>query len=352
MLIRDAIIEDYNQIRDLNLNHNLQILSKEQWIKIWNKNPYFNFNDDIIGWVIEDNKKIKGFLGCFKKKYIDDEGNEFNSLICHNWVVDIDCRSLSLNLLNKFFSYEGFDFYINSTASFEVAKVWEAFGAQKIPLNNIQSSLFIPINNEKVSKKIFSNKLLKFFLKKFFKYYTKFIILSGKKSPKYQVEIIDKYDDEIKKFENFNNNVSYLKEKINYDWYIDILSKDNHVNFLKIYKQEILVGFCVLITPKMSNFKKTYIAHVQINNDYKFDKILYKIIIKEIFIYSKNLNSDLIELKYIDENIFSLFKKILLFHRKYKHCSFYFYSHDKNTNLKLSKKNWMISMLSGDSFLI
>ena len=55
---------------------------------------------------------------------------------------------MSLILLNKFFTDLKFDIYINSTASLEVAKVWEALG-QKVPVNNIQSTLFIPINTKK-----------------------------------------------------------------------------------------------------------------------------------------------------------------------------------------------------------
>tara|TARA_X000000368_G_scaffold326794_1_gene263860 strand:- start:176 stop:415 length:240 start_codon:yes stop_codon:yes gene_type:complete len=67
MIIRDAQIEDYNQIYDLNLKHNLRTPQKKEWEKIWTKNPYFDFKEDKIGWVIEDKKKIKGFLGYIKK---------------------------------------------------------------------------------------------------------------------------------------------------------------------------------------------------------------------------------------------------------------------------------------------
>tara|TARA_Y100000590_G_scaffold460809_1_gene621020 strand:+ start:965 stop:2023 length:1059 start_codon:yes stop_codon:yes gene_type:complete len=352
MLIREAKLEDYSQIYSLNLKHNLNIPNKEEWTKIWNENPDFNFDENIIGWVIEDKNKIKGFLGFIKKKYFDDEGNEFNSLISHNWVVDKDCRSLSLNLLNKFFNHKKFDFYINSTASFEVAKVWEALGAKKIPLKNIQSTLFVPINNEKISGIVFKNSVFKFIFTIIFKYFTKIKIISGKKNKKYNTEIVNKYDEEIKKFKQLNNETNYIQEKINYGWYIDILSKNCNVDFLKIRKDNILVGYCILITSKTSKLKKTYLAQIQIKNDYKFDKKLYNTIVKKIYLYSKDINSDLVEIKYIDEKIFNILKKIIIFNRNYKYCSFYYYSPDKNMISKLSKKKWIISMFSGDSFLI
>ena len=68
MQIRDAKIDDYNQIYDLNLKHNLRIPDKNEWEKYGPKNPNFDFREDRIGWVIED-KKIKGFLGYIKKIY-------------------------------------------------------------------------------------------------------------------------------------------------------------------------------------------------------------------------------------------------------------------------------------------
>jgi hypothetical protein len=352
MLIRDAQIDDYNQIHDLNLKHNLKTPHKKEWEKIWIKNPYFDLKEDKIGWVIEDKKKIKGFLGYIKKKYIDNDGNEYDGLVSHNWVVDNDCRNMSLVLLNRFFTELKFDFYINSTASFEVAKVWEAFGAKKISNNNIQSTLYIPINNEKVSERIFKNKFLKYLLSIFFKYFTKFKILSGKDNDQYKTHIVNKLDDEIVNFKVLDDEKHFIKEKINYDWYLEILSKDNNLDFLKIYKSNIFIGYCILITPKDSDFKKTYLADVRINKDCKLDKNFYEMIIKKIFIYSKNLNSDLIQIKYLDEKIFKILKQIIILNKNYDYCSFFYYSPDQNLISKLSKKKWIISMLSGDSFLV
>jgi len=352
MLIREATIKDYNQINELSLRHNLNLPDEQEWTRLWLKNPEFNFDKNSIGWVLEDDKKIKGFLGFIKKKYYDDTDFQFNSLICHNWVVDKDYRSLSLGLLNKFFSQKNYDLFINSTASPEVSKVWEAFGAKKIPLNNIQSSLIVPINYKKVSNKIFKNNILKFFLNNFFKYFIKFKILSHKENLKYRVDFIENYDEQIENFDNSFRDKNFIQEKINYDWYISILNKKSKINFLKILKNENIIAYCVLLSSKNTNLKKTYLAQIKIKEDYLKDKNLYKLILKKIFIYSKNIDSDLIEIKYIDESIFKILKKIIIFNRNRKFCSFYYYSKDKNLISKLSKKKWLVSMFSGDSFLV
>ena len=104
MLIREATINDYNQINNLNLRNNLNLPDKEEWEKIWLNNPEYNFKDNSIGWVIEDRKKVRGFLGFIEKKYYNCKGVELNSLISHDWVVDKDYRHLSINLLNNFFN--------------------------------------------------------------------------------------------------------------------------------------------------------------------------------------------------------------------------------------------------------
>ena len=353
MFIRNAKIEDYNKIYELNLKHNLKIPDKNEWQKIWTRNPNFDFVEDKIGWVIEDKKNIKGFLGYIKKKYTDEEGNEYNGLISHNWVVDNDCRNMSLILLNKFFTDIKSDFYINSTASLEVAKVWEAFGAKKIPVDNIKSSLFIPINNEKISQIIFKNYLLKNFLSFFLKHFIKFKILSSKESNNYQIQITNKIDKELKELKYFFEEKNFIKEKSDYNWYQEILSKNNTFDFLKIYKDNIFVGHCLLITSNDTKLKKTYVGEIMINKDFRTDKDLYKIIIKKIFTYAKNLKSDLIQIKYLDEEVYKILKQIIFFKKNYNFCSFYYYSSDQRLILKLSKKKkWIISMLSGDSFLI
>ena len=352
MLIRDAKIDDYNQIYELNLKYNLRTLDKNEWQKIWTKNPNFDFAENKIGWVIEDNKNIKGFLGYIKKKYIDEEGNEYCGLVSHNWVVDDECRNMSLILLNKFFTDIKSDFYINSTASLEVAKVWEAFGAKKIPIDNIKSSLFIPINNEKLSQKIFKNYFLKHLLSFFFKYFTKFKILSLKINKNYQIKITNKIDEELKNFEYPLDEKNFIKEKNDYNWYQEILSKNNSFDFLKIYKDNIFVGHCLLITSSDTKLKKTYVAEIRISENYKTNKDLYKVILNEIFDYAKNLSSDLIQFKYQDEQVYKILKQIIFLNKKYDFCSFYYYCSDQKLMLKLSKKKWIISMLSGDSFLV
>ena len=352
MFIRDAQINDYNQIYDLNLKHNLRIPQKKEWEKIWTKNPNFNFNEDKIGWVIEEKKKIKGFLGYIKKKYTDDEGNEYNGLVSHNWVVDDDCRNMSLILLNKFFTELKFDFYINSTANLEVAKVWEAFGAQKIPVDNIKSTLFIPINNMKVSKIILKNYLLSFIVSIFFKYFTKFKILFFKKNNNYQTQITNKIDEDFKRIEFSIDEKNFIKEKHDYNWYQEILSKNNTFDFLKIYKCKTLIGYCLLISSKDAKFKKTYIAEIKIKKNFKTDKSFYETIIEKVFIYAKNLKIDLIQIKYLDDEVYKIFKQIIFLNKNYNYCSFYYHSPNQDLKIKLSKKKWIISMLSGDSFLI
>ena len=352
MLIRDATVNDYEQINNLNLRHNLNLPDKKEWGKIWLNNPEFIFKNDPIGWVIEDQKKIRGFLGFIKKKYSDHKGAELNSLIISDWVVDKDYRSLSLSLLSNFFNKKNYDLFINSTANLKASKVWEAFGAKKIPLNNIQSSLFIPINCRKVSNKIFRNIFLNFILYNFLKYFLKFRILSIKENSKYEIEYVKCYDNEIKNFDKSQKKKEHVQENLDYNWYISILEKKNKINFLKIFKENSLIAYCVLLSSKNKNFNKTYLAQIKIKDKYLNDNSIYEFIIKKIFIYSKYINTDLIEIKYIDENIFNFLKKIIMINKSKKYCSFYFYSKDKDLILKLSKEKWLINMFSGDSFLI
>ena len=60
---------------------------------------------------------------------------------------------------------------------------------------------------------------------------------------------------------------------------------------------------------------------------------MYKVILKEIFDYAKNLRSDLIQFKYQDEEVYKILKQIIFLNKKYDFCSFYYYCSDQKLML-------------------
>ena len=63
MFIKEVSFEDYLKIKNLANRNNLKIYDKSDWEKIWKENPYLKKNNTkwCLGWVIEDNEKVKKF---------------------------------------------------------------------------------------------------------------------------------------------------------------------------------------------------------------------------------------------------------------------------------------------------
>ena len=77
--IREVIKDDYDQIRELHKKFNLKILNESDWIKFWYQNPHLLESKTYtpVGWVIEDNNNIVGYLGNLVKEYNYKEPPEY-----------------------------------------------------------------------------------------------------------------------------------------------------------------------------------------------------------------------------------------------------------------------------------
>ena len=138
MEIREVDVEkDYDQIKELHLRYNLKILNKNEWLKFWKENPYSLNSSKLypVGWVIEDNKKISGYIGnVFKEYYYNDEKIITSSI--HAWVVEENYRWQAFLLIRKFFAQKNVEVFLNTTANASTRKIWLKYNAKKLPLQN------------------------------------------------------------------------------------------------------------------------------------------------------------------------------------------------------------------------
>ena len=194
----------------------------------WKKNPAFS-KDDIKGWVIEDRTDrnyIKGFLGNIPTFYRINN-KIYNAASPSTWVVLESYRKYSLNLLFPFLKQKK-DFLVNSTP----AKITE--------------EIFLKIGFRDLAKHqnnyvyICSNKPIKHFLQKKFKYTYASKILSKLIYFIYNFFFNSKKNNKkkyvsIKKIKDNKEINQYLNKKnlalINYYW---TLEKDRNTFFYGI----------------------------------------------------------------------------------------------------------------------
>src|SRR6516164_455115 len=96
--VRQASLEDYQQISSLENQYGLKAKGFEEWSHLWVDNPvYQDFRGDWpIGWVLESGeKRILGSIGNIPLSY-EFRGKKIVVSTGRNWVVDSRYRSYSV----------------------------------------------------------------------------------------------------------------------------------------------------------------------------------------------------------------------------------------------------------------
>lgn len=359
--LRKVNYSDYNQIKKLHLRNEIKIFDELEWNNFWKKNPIINNNDYKfpIGWVLEKDSNIIGYLGNIIKEYYLKEKKLF--VACsHAWVVDQKYRLNSFTLLNVFFSQKNIDLFITSSPNKISEKVFIKYGAKKLLTKNYDDNFFLILN---VDNFLYSylkylnktpSKILKIFLSKLFQ-----ALFFGKINywKKYNFnEKINFLSSFNKSFENFwlevkknNKKLILSKSPSWYNWHIKSFK-----NFwiTTLYQDNIIKGYAVCCERNNENYhlKRISIIDVVVREN---DKKSYLSLLSSSIKKSKELGYhtiDMIGTSEIKRKMFSAFKT---FKRKNSNFAFYYYSNNINLMDTLSDENiWDTTLFDGDNFLL
>jgi hypothetical protein len=141
--IRSATFEDYADVCDLMQRYGLGTNAFEEWKHVWECNPVLIRRTEPwpLGWVLENNGKLVGFLGNIPT-FCSLAGRRLLATTASAWVVDQPYRSQSIALLKRYLGQKEVDLFLNTTARIGSGKLWEALGARRMPLSYYQDALF------------------------------------------------------------------------------------------------------------------------------------------------------------------------------------------------------------------
>jgi hypothetical protein len=141
--IRTATFDDYAAIFVLMQRYGLPTKPREEWRHVWECNPVLTRRAEPLplGWVLEDNGKVVGFLGNIPT-FCSFVGRRLLATTANAWVVDEPYRSQSIALLKRYLGQKEIDLFLNTTAGVASGKVWEALGAKRMPLSSYENVLF------------------------------------------------------------------------------------------------------------------------------------------------------------------------------------------------------------------
>jgi hypothetical protein len=141
--IRTATFDDYAAIFVLMQRYGLPTKPREEWRHVWECNPVLTRRAEPLplGWVLENNGKVVGFLGNIPTFY-SFVGRRLLATTANAWVVDEPYRSQSIVLLKHYLSQREIDLFLNTTAGIASGRLWEALGAKRLPLSSYGDVLF------------------------------------------------------------------------------------------------------------------------------------------------------------------------------------------------------------------
>ncbi len=140
--IRVACFEDYPGIASLQSRYGLVPKSRAEWRHLWVNNPvYKQFDNWPIGWVLETEKQIVGYLGNIPLSY-EFRQRQIVAAASHGMVVDLAYRSYSLSLIRQYYRQPNVGILLSTTANAQASKAYEVFRAEKVPVGNWDQSTF------------------------------------------------------------------------------------------------------------------------------------------------------------------------------------------------------------------
>ena len=141
--LRPAQFSDYSAVTELKRRWNLTADSFENWERLWKRNPALAglASAPPIGWVLETQSKIVGYLGNISSTYYFGD-RKLSAVTSSGLVVEPAYRSVSLSLIAAFYRQPNVDIFLVTTAIPAVGKIARAFRSVRIPLEDYETVLF------------------------------------------------------------------------------------------------------------------------------------------------------------------------------------------------------------------
>ena len=155
--LRQATLPDFPEVMALKQRWGLIWDSASDWDRMWRQNPALRFLDSepILGWVLEADSRIVGYLGNIPLLY--RYGSEtLRAVAGTSMVIEPAYRSGAVSLIAAFYRQRSVDLYLTTTAIEAVGKLTRAFKASVLPQADYDSVLVWVLRPERFAEAIVS----------------------------------------------------------------------------------------------------------------------------------------------------------------------------------------------------
>ncbi len=127
----------------------------ENWHRLWRQNPALRSCSHTlpIGWVLESEGRIVGYLGNILSLYRYAE-KELIATTASGFAVELDYRAWGPSLMASFYRQPKVDLFLNTTAMPAVGKIARALRAEPLPQKDYETALFWVLDPYRFSKSV------------------------------------------------------------------------------------------------------------------------------------------------------------------------------------------------------
>jgi hypothetical protein len=152
---REAQFSDFEIVADLKTRMGLSPDTIENWQRLWRDNPARKacYHPLPIGWVLESEGRVVGYLGSIPLLYRYAE-KELIATTASGFAVEPDYRAWGPGLMASFYRQQYVDLFLNTTAMPAVGKIARALRAEPLPQKDYQSVLFWVLDPYRFSKAV------------------------------------------------------------------------------------------------------------------------------------------------------------------------------------------------------
>lgn len=132
--LRNARLSDFQSVSELKGRYGIVVDPPDNWNRLWCKNPATArmTAEPVIGWVLESQDRIVGYLGNIHLTYWYG-CKPLTAAVGSGLVVEPSYRIFAMRLVKAFFEQKGVDLYLGTTVIEPVLKMSQCFGADLLP---------------------------------------------------------------------------------------------------------------------------------------------------------------------------------------------------------------------------
>ena len=134
LTLRNAQLSDFQSVSELKGRYGIVVDPPDNWNRLWRNNPATAgmTSEPVIGWVLESQGGIVGYLGNIHLTYWYG-CKPLTAAVGSGLVVEPSYRLFAMRLVKAFFEQKGVDLYLGTTVIEPVLKMSQCFGAALLP---------------------------------------------------------------------------------------------------------------------------------------------------------------------------------------------------------------------------